>query len=173
MMNSSSQSTRNNQSSFVSVLAWIFIVLSSFAILVSLLQNILVNTTGLPTDHDGPWLQLFLAISLIVLIDILIAAIGLLKRKNWARVAFIILLGIIILFNIGGLVLQQIIFSSMFQETTPGDSIDSWSQLESISMMIRVFSAVIVIGLSVLFGWIIKRLLSPSIKQEFLSAAKD
>ena len=32
---------------------------------------------------------------------------------------------------------------------------------------VRVFSAILAIGLSVLFGWMIKRLISPAIAAEF------
>src|SRR6478672_6650334 len=96
------------QSSFVTVLAWIFIVLAGFATLISILQNVMISlmfpieemqAAMVQAKHkqDMPvfaefmfsHFQLFFLSFLVVSSVTLVSAIALLKRKNWARVLFI------------------------------------------------------------------------------------
>ena len=93
------------RSTFVTVLAWIFIVLAGFATIITSLQNVMIAVM-FPTaqmeeaatqvkDLPGvPWFaswmfsyyQVFFLFFLVVSASMLTASIGLLKRKNWARV---------------------------------------------------------------------------------------
>jgi hypothetical protein len=96
------------RSSFVTGLAWIFIVLAGLGTLISVLQNVAFNlmlsskeildamrqargAPGMPPfaffmfDH----IRLLAAVFLVVSTAMLVSAIGLLKRMNWARIVFV------------------------------------------------------------------------------------
>lgn len=167
------------RSSFVTTVAWIFIVLGGFATLLSILQNIMLGIL-LPADMppiepqgNGPnvpafvrfmfdHFRLFFAAFLVLSATTLASAIGLLKRKNWARLTFIGLMSFGILWNLGGMVFTFIMFSSMpFPGGAPAD-------FQLMSKIMTAFSVFIAIALAVLFVWIIKRLLSSDIQREFI-----
>lgn len=178
------QSARSN---FITVLAWIFIVLAGFITLISILQNIMISAMppfdkmqaqagnsaqkmpaflSFMTNH----MHLFFLAFLVVSGATLISAIGLLHRKNWARLTFVAILALGILWNVGGLIMQQAMFSSM--STLPSNAPPDFSvEFDQITSVIRVFSIIFALGFCVLFGWLIKRLLSNSIRAEFVGAA--
>jgi hypothetical protein len=180
-MNSTENATVK-KSSFVTILAWIFIVLAGFATFISIMQNIMINMV-FPLDEmqqqiNSPEAQasipnfasfmfshfrLFFFSFLVVSSSTLIAAIGLLRRKNWARILFIVMMSFGIAWNLGGLILQQFMFSNM-----PHMNGSQPVQFDVFVNVIRVFSFLMALAVSILFGWIIKRLVSPAIKQEFL-----
>jgi len=107
------------RSTFVSVLAWIFIVIAGFALLISILQNIMITamfpmeemqkSLNAPEAQEMPAVArfmfshftLFFRAFLVVTLVTFISAIGLLKRKNWARIIFIALMALGIAWNIG------------------------------------------------------------------------
>jgi hypothetical protein len=174
------------RSSFVTVVAWIFIVLAGFTTFISVLQNIMINTMfpldelrtarasepGMPPFFDFIFgnIRLFFLAILVVSAVTCASAIGLLLRKNWARLVFIAILALGIAWNLGGLVLQQIMIDSMMKfPMTAGKSVpaDFEAGMQGMMIAIRVFSAVFALGFSVLYGWLIKRLISPSIVAEF------
>jgi hypothetical protein len=164
-------------------------VLAGFATFVSLLQNLMV--TLMPHElfnaplqdsslsrimPSGPRLmfahfRLLVVVMFILCVVTLIAAIGLLRRRNWARIVFIILLGLGVLYNLGSIFLQQSMFSSF-------DTINSQLQADSgfrhvnqdfAQMMhaMRVFMIVLSVCLAGLFAWIIRRLMSREVRVEF------
>ena len=173
------------RSSFVTVLAWVFIVLSGFATLIAIAQNVMINTMfsfdqmetamqtakaqqNMPpvaefmTNHFRLFFGAFLALSAVTLIS----SIALLKRKSWARLIFISLMGLGIIWNLGGLFLQQAMFSSMPSPPTTAPP-EFQAQFNLMAHAMMIFSAIIAIALSVLFAWIIKRLTSQRIRREF------
>jgi len=172
-----------SRSNFVTVVAWIFIALTGFATAISILQNVMLNTV-FPIDQmtmaaagdreNVPAALLFmfehirwLFLSFLIASSAaLTASIGLLRRKNWGRVAFIAIMTIGILWNVSSLVIQQFIFSSMPSAASEASG-DFNQNFEMFTKIITVFSAIWAIGFSILFGWIIKRLLSQGIKIEF------
>ena len=177
------------RSSFVTVLAWIFIVLAGFATLIAVLQNIMVNTMFpleefQSTSHKPPdtpaavsffasHIRLFFASFLVVTASTLVSAVGLLKRRNWARLVFIAILLLGIVWNVAGLVAQQFLFSSM-QVFPPGAPPQVRAQAEafdSVFLVMRVVSALMAVGFSILFAWLVKRLLSVSVAAEFAGGA--
>jgi fatty acid desaturase len=86
-----------------------------------------------------------------------IASIGTLKRKNWARIMLIsfILLGIVYLLAF------PIVFHLMVSNQPIYYDMERYK-----TMQVTIVSIVIV--LSLLFGWIIKKLFSKNIKNEFI-----
>lgn len=104
--------------------------------------------------------------TLLLALTTLGSAIGLLKRRNWARLLFIVLLGLGIAWNLGGIGLYFVVDSAMpLPPDTPKDFADSFRTMANVMLVLQVLSA---IGLSLLFGWLIKRLSSPEIRREFV-----
>ena len=171
------------RSSFVTAVAWVFIALCGFATLISILQNVMLNTL-MPLDEmrkaaTAPGvpempaffrfmmghIRLFFASFLVVSAAMLGAALGLLKRKNWARLLFITILSLGIAWNIVGMALQ---FFFMQDFPNPVEAPPEFAAtITTMRTVIMVFSALMALAFSALFGWLIKRFTSAEIRQEF------
>jgi hypothetical protein len=127
------------RSTLVTAIAWVLIVMTGFSTALSLLETMIINTMPVVSGQDLV-VQAFLAISATSFV----AAVGLLRRKNWARLITVGILGLGFLWSLGSIVTQQIMFSSIGIATA--------------------------IGLSVLCAWLIKRLLSGPVRAEFQRA---
>jgi hypothetical protein len=177
--------TLTPRSNFITTLAWIFIVVSGFAFFLSIAQNVMIQIV-LPFDriqasinqpeasHLMPGFFRFIVANIRTLFAafllfsafMLVSSIGLLKRKNWARLIFIVIMVLGILWNIGGTVLQFHIFSSF--PAIPEDAHEEFGRKFLIVFtMMKVFSVVMALGMSILFGWIIMRLSSRPVRKEF------
>jgi hypothetical protein len=186
------ESSARPRSTFVTVVAWIFIILSGFATFISLLQNLMVGY--MPREmfdsamqdstfaHVTPpaarfmfsHLQLLFLSFFILTALMLAASIGLLHRRNWARLVFIGLLGLGIVYNLAGLVLEQSMMSSMTSRFPLDSAFSADSTFRSAAQQFdrmiagfRVVMYVVTIGFAALFGWIIAKLLSRPIREEF------
>lgn len=176
---------RPSCSSFVTALAWIFIVLTGFATFIAILQNIMISfffpmdqmreaihaakgSENIPALFQFmlSHIQLFFAAFLVLSVALFTVSIALLKRKNWARIAFVFFLAFGIAWNIGGIFLQGAFFSSM-PALPPNAPAEFRAQFESMVTTMLVFSVVMAIGISLLFAWLIKRLVSVKIRAEF------
>jgi len=181
-----------DRSDFVTVLAWIFIGLGGLSTLMSVAQYIMFNfmmsigqmqdaMNGATTRADlpptaefmfGHFRQLIGAFFLLSLIT-LIASFGLLRRWNWARLVFICLMALGIVWNLAGLVLQRVVMSSMLSTMPmlpPNAPPDFRAQFESMMTGMQILAGIFALGFSILFGWIIKRLMSTEIRREFATA---
>lgn len=171
------------RSTFVTVLAWVFIVLAGLATLISGLQNLMLHTM-MPTNLTPPtgpgaehmpafmrWMlshiRLFFLAVLLLSASTLAAAIGLLKRRNWARLAIVTLLTLGIVWNLGALVLQQ----QMMAVPLAGIPGPHHADFEQTFQVMRIASAAIAVGISLLFAWLIKRLCSVDVRAEFAGTA--
>lgn len=177
-----------NRSSFVTVLAWIFIVLSAFSTMISLLQNVMVwtlfrqpeiaqsmaeQTQGMPPYAAfmmGHFQWFFLAI-LLVSATTLASSIGLLKRMEWARIVFIALMFLGIAWNLLGLFGQFAMMGFMNQQLSAIPRSPNEPDMQPFFVGIMVVSAIFAVGFSVLFGWIAARLMSRAVKAEFGATA--
>jgi hypothetical protein len=165
-------SDAERQSVFVTVVAWIFIVLSGFAVFVSIGQNIMIWThpgfsvpattsgsgAGFEAFLDKNFRLLFLGF-LGVTIVMLVSSVGLLKRKNWARVSVVALLALWVLWNIATLVMIYL-FGMQDGQLAAG---------QPHSVFIQLFMLVFLVAVSALLIWIIRKLVSPTIVEEFTS----
>jgi len=163
-------------------LAWIFIIFGGFSIFISILQNIMIflvfprqemkqkiSEPGFADQIPAfvqfifSHMEMIFLLVLIILIVSFVSAIALLKRKNWARIVFIVLFSLGILWNIGGLIAQLTFFNfipeAVRHNQAPG--------FETMRIIMMIASVIIVLAVSTLFGWIIKKLLSEPIKEEF------
>jgi uncharacterized membrane protein AbrB (regulator of aidB expression) len=82
-------------------------------------------------------------------------------------VLFIAVLGLGIAWNLAAIALQQWVVGSM---VPPGAPADVRETIQVFLLVIRLVSALTAIGISVLFGWLIKRLASIEVKREFGAA---
>jgi len=172
------------RSQFVTVLAWIFIVLSGFTALIAVLQNImfhLVFERGFgecvpppPSEMGAVFTFIFdhmqwvFAGFLILSLVSLTASIGLLRRQEWARWLFVALMGVAIAYQLLGLVLQSVMMPSFdipLAKAPEGVA----AGVRTMTIVIRIFSAVMALAFCGVFGWIIKRLLAADIRAEFRS----
>lgn len=173
------------RSTFVTILAWLMIVPSALGVLISTLQNVLVFTV-MPMDQmtlpSGPEAEQIPAVALFMMehmravfaafwlltVLALASGIGLLKRKEWARLAVIALLVLNIVMNLGGLYVQQSFLSSIpvAADTPP----EFREQFESMASTMWTVSIAMALGFSAVSAWMIWRLSSESIKAEFAAA---
>src|SRR3982751_289041 len=175
------------RSVFVTAVAWIFIALDGAASFVLLIQNLLINTlvpfdqlrTGMAQaegvgrlppyfawvfEHIRPVLFVLLIYALLKLV----AAIGLLKRQNWARLVFIGILAFGIVWTFAAIGLQQYALTSMLtMRLPPNASRDFEANMQSVMNVMRIVMAIFAIAFAVLYAWMIKKLLSPAIVAEF------
>ena len=177
--------TTASRSGFVTALAWVFIVLSGFATVISILQNIMVWTMfrqpevaqamaaqpqGVPAFAAfmlGHFQWFFLAF-LLVSSTTFVSSIGLLKRMNWARLMFVGLMLLGIVWSLGGLVIQFDMFGFMREQFEAAPKQEGMPDMRPFLIAMGVVSVLFAIGFSVLWGWIAKRLLSREIRAEFV-----
>jgi hypothetical protein len=165
-----------SRSTFVTVLAWIFIVGSGFATFVSIMQVIMVSTmfsgdefSSVPEDAPvmakfmSQYFHLFIYGFCALALFTFTSSLALLKRKNWARLAFIVILGFGILWQVGGFAMQFAIFSD-FPAPPKGEGFEDF---ERMTNLIRWFSFAMAIAISGLFVWVIKKLTTRPIVREF------
>ncbi|HEU4665741.1 MAG TPA: hypothetical protein VFS55_17060 [Dokdonella sp.] len=173
------------RSTFVTVVAWIFIVLSGFGTFVCALQNIIVallsskpefaEAMHAPVPAGTPpfaafvfgHLHLFLLAMLLVTALTLASAIGLLLRRNWARLTFVGLMALGMIWSIASVVLQWFMLAPMREQFGASHRAPDMS---AFVVAISALSAAFAIGFACFYGWIAKRLLSREIAMEFAGA---
>jgi hypothetical protein len=177
-------STPAPRSAFVTVVAWFGIALGGMSVLVGVLQMVMVSVMF----SEGPWaeldqqslhdmprwfgwifghFQLLVAANLLAMGVLLAASIGLLRRRNWARIVIVALLVLGIVANLGGLGLQLAMMQSMPGFDAAGAPADFAASFARMRAIILVVSAVVACAFAVLYGWIIRRLSSPAVRSEF------
>jgi len=177
------------RSNFVTTLAWIFIILSGFAMLISIAQNIMVNTffsmdefvlnskdmKGAPGNKPMYFefitnnMRLFFALFCVFTVGVFVSSIGLLKRKKWARNIFVFIMVVTIIGNIGSVVFEFFITSDVneFFNNPNVKSNEHFEQFKGMMIFMRIFTALIAVLFSLFFAWIIKRLVTKPVKYEF------
>lgn len=183
-MEVSNTGVTKERSGFVTGLAWFFIVTGGFATFISLMQNIMIyylfprdefkqaiaeqggaeQMPALMTFMFGHIEWFFMAF-LIVAVFTLVSAIGLLKRKNWARLIFITLMSLGIVWNVVGVGVQFVMFDAF--PMMPADE-QMPEDLEKVMHIMQGFMLAFVITIIGLCAWIIRKLTSDTIKTEFV-----
>jgi hypothetical protein len=171
-----------SKSLFVTMTAWVFIVLAAMASVSALLQNAAVasflpglsivgNVQPLPllTGLLLGYLPWVVGAGLVMSLATLACAVGLLIRLEWARRFFIMLLLLAIAANIAGLWLQQEMLQSLVSSTLsrsplPPLAADVFGGFVTAA---RVAAVLVTLGACALLVWIIRRLMSPAVRQEF------
>lgn len=168
----------NNRSTFVTVTGWVFVVLSGLATLQFLLilftpmDNLLAQLQQMqpagapmvdPVMLHGMFVFLF-----CVAVWVLLSGLGLVMRKGWARISFIVILGIGIFFNLIYLLIG-LAGRGMPMDQVPGANPAMAGMMHSVMGFMAVMGAVF----TVLFAFIIYKLTREKIKQEFAVSAKS
>lgn len=171
-----------SRSVFVNATAWIFIILAGLTAVSALLQNAAVASLmpGLQsaTEHHPlplltgvligylPWV---VGTGLAMSMATLASAIGLLLRLDWARRGFIGVLAFAIGANLMGLWLQQEVVQSVVSNTLSSVSIpqQAMALLGGFVTAARVMAMLMTLVACLMLGWVIRRLMSPSVRQEF------
>lgn len=174
------------RSTFVTAVAWVFIVLAGFGTLITILQNVMITfmmssdawksgPEQALQDPKVPWIAAFLfshvrwlfLMAFLVAASMLASAVGLLHRKEWARIVFIVILAIGILWNVGGLAFMAMAFGGFPAIPAPPAGKGPMPDFDAMFKFMMAVNVVMVLAFSALFGWIIKRLVSPDIRREF------
>jgi hypothetical protein len=167
-----------SKSLFVTVTAWVFIVLAAMASVSALLQNAAVASflPGLTVVGNVQPLRLLMGYlpwvvgtGFVMSLATLACAVGLLVRLEWARRIFIALLVLAIVANVAGLWLQQEMLQSLVSSTLqrsplPPLAADVFGGFVTAA---RVMAVLVTVGACLLLVWIIRRLMSPAVRQEF------
>ena len=171
-----------SRSLFVTAIAWLFIVLAALASVSALVQNAAVTSLlpGLQASarsHPLPlltgllvgYLPWVVGTGLVVSFATLASAIGLLLRLDWARRVFIGLLAFAIVANLLGMwlqheVVQSVVSSTLSSAPIPAQVLGVFGGFVTAA---RVMAIVMTLVACALLAWIIRRLLSASVRQEF------
>lgn len=166
------------RSLFVTVTAWVFIVVGALACVSAVVQNAAagsllathpIHTLPLVAGFLVGYLPWVMGAGMVVSVAMFAAAIGLLMRLNWARRAFIGLLVVAIVANLAGLWLQHEVVQSLVSSTLKGATLppQAANVFGGFVTASRVMGVVVTLAGCGLLGWIIRRLMSPTIRQEF------
>jgi hypothetical protein len=176
-----SQAAPKLRSQFVTALAWFSIVVSALMVVSSTMQNVMVNFVLPPNIFDSlirdsaeqiPSSMLFilknvkaiLFVFLLLSVVLLLSSIGLLQRKNWARITFIVLLALGVVSTIAALPMQYGMLDDVGKTLSGNEAI---AEVESVMTAMRgVFLALVVLftGIHV---WLIYKLCTAQIRSEF------
>ena len=166
------------RSRFVNFIAWVFILLAAFAGEWAVIQHatqpwatLAVDPSTLPgltgwLVRHAPWVfSAAIALSLAMIV----CAFGLLRRIEWARRIFVGLLIVAIGVDLAGLWLQQefvrlLVDSALRQAPLTQPAADLFG---GVLTMARVLAGFVTLVASVVLAGIIRRLMSPSVRQEF------
>ena len=166
------------RSIFVTATAWIFILLGALASVSALLQKAMLVSMGF--EGAGPQvaglfglliahLPWVVGAGLVMSLATLASAIGLLLRLDWARRTFIALLLLAIVANLLGLWLQQEVMQAVVDTTLSSTALppQALGVFGGFVTAARVMAVLVTLGACGLLGWIIRRLMSASVRQEF------
>ena len=152
-----------SKNSFVTILSWIFIAIMGLSIFGSSI-DIAMSFIKPISKLSGVIYQFKFVINFIFAVAFLISASGMLKRKEWARISFIYTAWALIIFSIG-----NAIYKILTPIKVPGNI-----QIEPtffLNFTYKVFPIFTVIFVSIIFGWIINKLKSDEVKQDFPTIA--
>src|SRR5262245_46546282 len=171
-----------SRSLFVSITAWVFIVLGAAASALALIQVAAIASLlpGFALGLDVrppqglaallaahvPWVA---GIALALSIATLAAAIGLLLRLEWARRAFIVVVVLAIIANLAGLWLQQELLQGLIDHTLSRAPLprEAAGVFGGFATAARAAAVLLTLFTCAVLGWIIGRLNTQSVRQEF------
>jgi hypothetical protein len=186
------------RSTFVTVVAWIFIGIAGFTSVFALMESVVMQMVVLPLRQQNafptllpanmPALSIWLfahilwicGVAFFLALAMLIAAIGVLFRKEWARRLLIGFMVLGILYKCAATIMQWMVPLSAYTNFplpphTPPETMATMqsfmSMMQSFIVVMRFFSIISAIVVSVLLGWIIRRLSSERIRAEFQPTA--
>jgi hypothetical protein len=153
---------QEKKSVFVEVFGWIMIAFSTGALILTILENFLMNIVFndddlAPIIHD--FTISFIVYSFIILCALIIS-IAFLKRKEWGRIGLIMLFVFIIIFI-------NVVLIGLWLFDDPNHSYFFLEYFEDLLAIISAGITIFMIGFSVLLVWLIIKLSSKKIAAEF------
>ena len=168
------------RSSFVTVLAWVMIAFGVLGVLMALLQFALINLL-LPSLEGGmslpepfgmlsiAFFRIAMLLSLAFSVFMAYAAWALLKRRNWARILFIVLFVISAVMHV--VAVAAFVFGFSLVGSLPAGNEflppEYQSMLRAMAISFAIFLAVMAVG----YVWLVRRLCSPAIAAEFTDSS--
>lgn len=119
---------------------------------ISTFADVLINHT-----------EMFFFALFMIALSILISAIGLLKRKNWARLAVIAMLPFGLIWPVNNVVIAIHYFYALLTKDFTGGQLEFGILITLIVAFRFLFGAALIS----LFTWTLYKLVSPSIREEF------
>jgi len=171
-----------SRSLFVTLTGWMFIALGALASLSGLLQNATVASwlpglQGLGAAQPLPlltglligYLPWVVGAGLVLSLATMASSAGLLLRLDWARHCFIALLGLAIAANLISLWLQHEVVQSVVEATLARAPLPAVVAhvFGSFATVSQVMAAVVTLTACSVLCWIMRRLMSPGVRQEF------
>jgi hypothetical protein len=171
-------------STFVSVLAWLGIILNGFLALMAVFQGFVMRSlledptlmerltaaySTTPIPEVGPFVIgisriIFAAFFTYALLGVA-ASIGLLHRKNWARLTTIVMLALTIAW-MGLMTGLQLLSGNMTMPANP--HYPNMPDMTAMMSTIRSFTLIVGVVMIATCGWLIWRLVSKPIRAEFV-----
>lgn len=180
-----SHSTAVTRSGFITALAWSFIILAAFSTLITLFQNVMLavmfpmeemRAAMREAQKSQPMPELFVLVfenfqlvfqlALASSVVTLVAAIGLLRRRNWARLLFIVIMAFGVVWNLASLATpfyMDALIPEIPAHAPPGVE-DNFRMVWHIMIGFITLTCLV---FAALFAWVVKRLLADDIKREF------
>ena len=168
---------RSQHSSFVTGLAWTLILFNALCVLVLLVQNLTLNLvyprlaeSAAPGQETS--LAVFRSLGIVFLalsVFLTYAAYALLKRRNWARLTYIVLFAVAIVSHLVSAALLAAGMGSAVELglAAAGGGEEMVEELAGVVRITMIVFAIILLAMCVVFGWLIKRLRSPAVQAEF------
>ena len=173
-----------SRSLFVTVTAWVFILLGLCAACSALTQvaTLAALLPRTPILGDVPqagfgaltglvitYLPWVLSAALFLSVATVASAVGLLLRQDWARQVFIGLMALAIAANVLGLwmqyeVVQAVVDSTLAKSHLPAQFVDVFGGFVAAA---RIMAGIVTLGVCLMLLWIIRRLTSSGVRQEF------
>ncbi len=171
-------------STFVTATAWCFLLVAGFGAFMNALQLLLMFTVLPPADyvaiaadmqttqslpsflvfvveHMVAWTFLGLCLSLLTAV----ASVGLLRRQNWARVAFVIIMWLGVASNLAGAA-APLVFGPMAQNLLQSFPAEMRGDLQSMMTLMTWLSVGLALLFAALFGWTALKLMSAAVRRE-------
>jgi len=172
------------RSLFVTLTAWAAIMLAAIACAFGVLQqaslaswvpglDAAVQAEPMPAGSDAllgylPWVT---GAGMLVSVALLVAAVGLQMRLEWARRAFIGLVVVAIVANLASLWLQHEFVQSLVDATLRDSPLPyrALGVFGGFATAAKVLSGIVTLAACGLLAWVIRRLMSPKVRQEFVA----
>jgi hypothetical protein len=155
------------QSNFVTVLAWVMLAFGAFSVLMVLLQGLLVNMI-LPAIEAAMPLALFRVATLLSLAFsafMTYGAYALLKRRNWARVLYLVMFIVSAVLHVVVAAVFGLGFSLV--DLPPAGSEFLPPEVQSVFRAMAIVLAVLMLAMGLGYAWLAHRLHTPAIAAEF------
>lgn len=164
------------QSAFVTVLAWVMIAFGVFGVLMALLQSVLVNMllpmfeSAIPLAGAAGALPLaFLRFAMLAALAFSVlmtyGAYALLKRRNWARILYIVMFIVSAVLHAVAAAALGLGFS-LIELPAAGTGWMS-PEIQSALRAMAITLAILMLAMAAGYVWLVHRLLSPAIAAEF------